>query len=292
MDSGAVVLLAVPVTVEEFGVEPFSAGTSDYMRTMVGSDPIDVAWSARYQSVATAVQLMMAAALEAGASIVRKASARDLAKATERYREIIIVAHWKGAAIAACDIRSDTAELATALDRSRVASLRLLAAEIGDASPESCASVLNRFIDFEGIHEHEAEVPDLSIRESVDYLGIRAWRRELLNSELGRMLIPGCRLELADGLHSPEQVDKTIAKDFAGVLDFSSCDSSVSAQYVKDRRRSACTVIFDSNKLLPQARFRILATTFQVMKETRDCYLNSRVEVERLLVKSLGNRGN
>lgn len=289
MDCSAIVLFAVPVNREEFGAEPFSETTSDYMRALVGKDAIDVAWNARYRPVADAAQLLIAACNGAGVPIVRKARTRDLAGATERYAEIVIAAHWKGPAVVSFDIRATSPELATALEESHMFALRSLASDILAVPPESCAAAFNRFIDFAGLHTHENPKRTGNIKESVDFFSVQTERRELLDSTLGRLVIPGCRLEFADGMYSRAQVERTIAAKFSGVLDFSTCDSSAPAQHVKDVRRNACSVIFDNAKLLPQARFQVLAATVQVMKKARLSYLEARAEVERALVEKFKN---
>ncbi len=64
-----------------------------------------------------------------------------------------------------------------------------------------------------------------------------ARQRSELDELFAGLVLPGNRLELFDGLHSKESIEKAIAPQFNGILDLTTCTSTVLADYISSRRR-------------------------------------------------------
>jgi hypothetical protein len=65
----------------------------------------------------------------------------------------------------------------------------------------------------------------------------KARRRDELDELFHGLLRPGNRLELFDGLHAKEVVDDALDQRFDGMLDLTTCNSTVLADFLARRRR-------------------------------------------------------
>ena len=85
----------------------------------------------------------------------------------------------------------------------------------------------------------------LSVLESDDTRFAR--QRDHLDSMFKGLLRPGNRLELFDGLHSKESVEEALSTHFEGVLDLTSCTSTILGDYLGAKRKHRMrTVQFNS----------------------------------------------
>jgi hypothetical protein len=88
----------------------------------------------------------------------------------------------------------------------------------------------------------DADIDEPRLDDAVDEVAEHpvtrsARRRDALDALFQGLLRPGNRLELYDGLHSKEAVEAAIAPTFEGVIDLTTCTSTVLADHVSAKRR-------------------------------------------------------
>jgi hypothetical protein len=157
------------------------------------------------------------------------------AQASKESKVIVVMAHGRNSEVAFEDLASGHSRQdwrRRALQRSSPLA-QWVAVRLGQEAL-SIVDVFNESL--------KAELPDepdgskeIIVRESD--ITCKARRREVLDSIFIEMIRPGNRLELLDGLHSKEVFEAAIAADFAGVLDFTACTSTILADYVARRRK-------------------------------------------------------
>lgn len=290
------VLVGVPIEWPSFLRAAFDP-QRDYLRRFA-ADP-EPAWSrpgGYAQTVATPLRALLEQARGLGAHCIADARLEDLADASRRFDAVIVLAHWKGAGVAAEDlIVIDAAAIAGRLDADpqtatvamqirsslprsvfhhKLAALGSLLRSAEDG-PKRLASLLNRHV----LEPAPAAEPAPgAFRVVARPETIAAARRACLDTLLGGLLRPGNRLELADGLVDAQTVDAHIAANFDGVLDLTSCEAHALANHLDHQRFGALRIVQFERPLVPEMAAITIVRTVQRMADGEHDYLHARTQ--------------
>ncbi|WIY24528.1 hypothetical protein [Parasedimentitalea psychrophila] len=173
-----------------------------------------------------------------------EATLQDLTEVTESgARLILILAHWR-------DFELFDDDLTDAARKNLVA---YRAAPAPAARDPGLHAVLHSR-DFERSHN---AIRSMGTWLNEDYLECapiheRADRRFFLEEIAGENVFPGYALELRDGMHFAEECAKSIASDWAGILDLAVCNSAELAEVLKAEQD--CRQVITNERLKHPAR--------------------------------------
>ena len=208
-------------------------------------------WENDYRKeTAAPVESLIEAALQSGVNVKRGATLHDLTEGSSAADVVIVVSHWKGPNVSADDI-----PIVGPADGLPQSVERIRARLSGDRSPIAVElDAVLRQIESSGHFVRIAQlvgaldgyVEARPRSPIIEHSITRMTRRRCqLDTLLHGVLSPGNRLELFDGLHDVKEVEQAIAPGFKGVLDLTTCTSSVLGEHIdRTRDRMIRTVNF------------------------------------------------
>ena len=234
--SDCALLVAVPLTVEEFESDVLAAVVSDtskargdYAFGMARNVGVQGAWNDNGKRIAELCECLIDDARRLGFRYVSaRATGHTFAQAFGSGATVVlIVAHWREPGfIVASDLRAETPELVEKI--------------AADTSDEFCVRLAM----------HRPSRPYTASDESATRFA-RDWllgfigsfnERDLdgacdeLDRRLAGSLVPGNCLELRDGYHKADTLVGRIPSEWAGIVDLGVCHSLRLAQSLKDNR--------------------------------------------------------
>jgi hypothetical protein len=263
-----VLLLAAPTTRTEFAARVLE---SDWLAKYAPGDgdpastesAIDETWQDYRDLVGDPLRRLAEQAKEFPISVVRGATLADLSEATRSSEVVILFAHWKGFEIHVDDLLAgdSPARWLAAAERADVPMGHLLTKwlrrevdppslwrRLIGARPRPLIDLLTAALKSPDGIEAGPRIVD-HVRESP--LTAASVRRAILDVIFDGLLRPGNRLELYDGLHDCETIDRAIAPDFHGWLDLTTCTSTILADYLGSTRRHSMRLVqFDREQHL------------------------------------------
>ncbi|MGH8070205.1 MAG: hypothetical protein ACRERE_34155 [Candidatus Entotheonellia bacterium] len=308
-------LFGIPVNQEEFVSR---VSESDYLRRFNSLDHnaaerqayLESAWENEHRPwVADPFGELMEAALRLDVDVRTQATLATLREVTAQRSVVVVFAHWKGPEIVYEDLVAPVDECAFVervrendrplnrwlLDRFRNIGLR----------EATAISPVRRwpFWPFASRHDQplhgildeclSAEIPEhLSVEDGVDevlehQMTRAARRRDTLNALFQGLLRPGNRLELFDGLHAKEVVESIIAPDFEGVLDLTTCTSTVLADFIAARRDLRLRTVQFPTVQEPLWAAKCVKATIELIAAAEFSYLEARNLILRKLEEAL-----
>jgi hypothetical protein len=280
-------LIGVPVNFEEYFEQvKKSDWLAKYKPDKSNKDPVSFvreSWNDEYQPyVAAPLCVLIDRAQELGVRVKMKATLCDLTTATDEGNVVILFAHLKG-----CGITSD--DLAGILKSSAL--IELLKKDAGNLAmwlasqlrgPRSLEEILNEALEV-NLNERDLDRTVDKILES--RLSKCTRRRDEIDHLL--KIRPGNRLELFDGLHDRKCIGQAISQRFTGLLDLTTCTSSVLADYLlKERHNSFRMVQFEhAQKFIWHAYCVKIAINLHI--EHGMSYLDSRRSASDILQKEV-----
>lgn len=233
-------------------------------------------WRGRYErEVALPLSRLVREAQAWDFHVIREAKLEDIAWATRRSEVVIVIAHWKSERVVPTDLICPRIE--TFVQRLQgmeaMLSLRLRLDEAKHARQIT-----------EILEEHVAAgvapptpSPDDAFPVIAHPGTLRARRRDEIDALFQGLLRPGNRLELADGLHDAQDVERSIDPGFEGVLDLTACQARVLANYVDRRRRGSCGVVQFERDVMPDvAALGVMRTLELCVQDRAVDYLDAR----------------
>ncbi|HEY8157595.1 MAG TPA: hypothetical protein VIF10_02720 [Methylobacter sp.] len=278
--SGAL-LLALPTNQADFLARIES---SDYLRRF-SIDPKG-SWRLTYQDVAEAWLAIAEAASHAGMAVFENVSLSDLSLATKQFQTVVLVSHWKGPAVLPEDLTDkNPQEYVAKAQQAATASALCLQQAFALKPPHSMIDVCQIMTNFiqttDAWRKHHGD--DFEVAASP--FTIQSWNRDELDSLFGGVLMrPGNRVEFADGLYDKETVKDAVDGNFQGLLDLTTCTSTVLSDYlVRTSRARYRTVQFEKPQK-PALTGLLLERTFHLYAEGMS-YSTARVQAYKDLVK-------
>jgi hypothetical protein len=311
-------LIGVPVDYEEFEQR---IKTSDWLSKFYdrGSEPallaqsVKARWEQEYSPlVADGLQKLLEIAEKLNIQLFRSATIEALGRATQTKQVVILFAHWKGPEILnddfivppnatkfAAEVHGSESPLADWL-RSRFSEIETSNGGRGLLSWSSISralrrtkrpvktvrEVLNDALHTPLVDNNRNQI--IGVDEVLEHNVSRsARRRDEIDRLFASLLRPGNRLELFDGLHSKEQIEAAIAPTFGGILDLTTCTSTVLADHIsKKRHKRLRTVQFASvQEFLWCAN--CVAGTLQLVANGGMSYQSARVTASAVLEESI-----
>jgi len=251
-------LVGVAATFDDF-VE--CAATSDYLLKFkpAENDPdrrlrLKAAWDETYNPmVGSPITELIDQARRLGVTVFPRATLDDVRTASARCGVLIVLTHWKGSEILYEDI-SPACTTDMILDRARLHPGSLAAWMIektanhkgggwffrGRRKPPSIIKLLREAVELGWGTEPRDRIVDAQEALSVT---LRARRRAEIDKMFAGLICPGNRIELFDGLHTKEMFERAISQTFHGLLDLTTCTSTILADHVSRTRAASLRLI-------------------------------------------------
>jgi hypothetical protein len=267
-------LFATPVSREEFDEAARPDRVSDYLAGQFRGRTAAELWAEQYRNTADTAQQLDRTARELGVAVFRRATLADFAKATCLYGCIIVFAHWRGVIYRESDFQVDAREIANRIRCDAI--LRSIRFEQTGVQP--LLDALNAAVTSMSLLDTlPAAIAADGRRTPV--LG-RTLCRDLIDERLYGMVKPGNRMEFADGLHTPSDVERALCSTFNGELDLAMCNSAALATVIDLRRGSRLRHLHWPQYLLPEPQYLKVEWTLREMAATGGYYIPTRLSVE------------
>ncbi len=295
-------LLGMPISLPEFVSR---TGQSDWLAKFDRAEGTPTerhqhlvsVWERQYYPlVAEPLLELIDAASRLDVDVRSQATLRTIADTTTTRRVVILFGHWKGAEIANDDILPpknlqsfvERTGFDTPLTRwlrerfrqldseSRTAPRAFLHKLRWKTRPAATLVSILRDALTTPLAEGAAEADGID-RIIQHELFVAANRRDELDSLFDGLLKPGNRLELFDALHAKEAVESAVAPDFDGVLDLTTCNSTVLANHLATRRDFRFRTVQFPTVLEPLLATQYLKATLELMRTAALPYLQARV---------------
>jgi hypothetical protein len=268
------VLFAIPVNWEEYDCLARQGSRSDYISGMLaGHDPASI-WASDYRHVASAAQGLINTAQDVKAGICQKAALKDFFDATTRFQTVVLFAHWRGAMFRPSDLFGDLGDILYRMHRHPL----LRRVQLKRRDEEAVVDALNELVE------------DLTLLDALPRSLAEAGRRshtvgqtlcrDLIDEALSGVVIPGNRVELIDGLHTPADVEGALPGGFSGALDLALCNSEALATYIDLRRGNRVQHLHWPAVLSPIPQLLKVQKTLQLMATFGGTYIDTRLSLE------------
>jgi hypothetical protein len=251
----------------------------DYVRNVLRgyTTPCDVIWKAVEPALGVGATQLFDTCERLSVNVVRCVGKPELAVAARASDVIVILAHWKGPEISCLphDLLLPLQDLKEPL--SQCVAKRVLSGEkhvdhLLGMHERIAKDIAARWLN-EAIDGWEKWLPFGGlIGDSAGYAYIsnaygRNYARSVIDEIFGAdKLLPGARLELADGLWSPSEIAECFPKLWGGVCDFACCTSEYLAEETKCRRPKGLFRA-DSRYLKPRNLFAALQKIIPILLE-------------------------
>ena len=242
----------------------------DYVRAILKGYRVssDAIWSKLQTVLEIQANQLFRVCEEFEVAVMLRAGMPELTVAAEMSDIIIILAHWKAPIVSY--LPSDVVGPPSSMDRPllqcvgrRILAADKTAAKLVDMHERAARDALARWLN-EAIgswqnwlpYEHFVRSDDQTVIVS-SALG-RNYARSVIDDIFGdECLLPGARLELADGLWRPADIAACFPDGWCGVCDFFCCTSEYLAEETKCQRPEALFRA-DSRCLIPKQAFAAL----------------------------------
>lgn len=200
----------------------------------------------------------------AGVRVTERAGLKELRDALARYENVVVLAHWKGPDVHSNDL-PDTVEMITEVGQALGVNETSLIATSVRAARNAVKLALNERI--RAWADWPPELLPLGEDDVVvgDYYG-RCLAREFIDAALVDRstceLVPGARLELADGLWSAKNIANCFPEGWDGICDFVCCRSLYLSDIVKEHTRAGL-IRADARYLQPERVFEVVRGTLE-----------------------------
>lgn len=250
-------------------------GPSDYIRGMLRGRFPDLVWAEDYAHVAQAAQRLITTARKLDVGVYEQATLNDLHMATQLFKYVIVFAHWRGIIFRQTDFVADFQVISERLNRHP----ELQKITLGNKTTEDLVNAFNGAME-DGQQLLETLPPSLAEAGRRSRVIGQTLCRDLIDEALAGLVNPGNRLELFDGLHTPDEVEASIWPDFTGELDFGLCNSAALATFLDLRRGNRISHLHWPDYLLPGPQFVKVETTLKQMAIRGGGYIQARLMVE------------
>lgn len=306
-------LFGIPVTKSDF----LSRGSdSDFLAKYASEDGDSegresrrkAVWESEYRRwVAEPLSLAARCGADIGATVDIQATLASLDRCSASHRVVIIFSHWKGPDILNDDLLPGSTERiverAADWDSALGRWLRQRLREEGIIDTpgprrarwslwgfakrprQTLRDILQAALDAD-VDDHDTD------RGNVDQIiehrqTRRTRRRDALDERFAGFLRPGNRLELFDGLHAKDAVEAVIAPAFDGVLDLTTCTSTILADYISGRRGARLRTVQFPAEQEPWWAALCVKATLQLLAVSDLTYLEARTRARHELEKAV-----
>lgn len=288
------VACCLPLTLAEAKAD-FEAGHDrDFVRSVVREYPstsFEGTWAAFLSAEMASVQTTLKEAEQAGVTVVQRATLAHVAALSRRFEVVTLLTHWRGGALFADQVRDLPGALQKVRSGEGVASKSVRAQLISDrialseVNAERFVSAANRSL---LSHDLGPSRCPLDWHTSRHLVYREHANRGAFDSEFTPEVIPGNRIEFADGLRSAEDVAAAVAPDFQGVLDLTICNSIIAVEAIKLRYRFTC--IGNREVIELGDRLALYAAVILVISSTKMNYVEAVREIRQSVLNTLRSK--
>jgi hypothetical protein len=282
-------LIGVPLDYEAFraavrGSDWLSKFDEPFLDGVERERALRLRWESQYEPlVADPIEHVLRLARANGLRVETRATLDSL-RHIGGERLVVLFGHWKAWEVSPSDLhaadRPPRALAAAMLERasgSDTATARRLCEELRDfiahadgSPPRSLKRLFRpsprktlREILSDAIVEPSADdpAPGNGVDEVLEHESVRlARRREEIDRLFQGLLRPGNLLELFDGLHAKEAVGEALPADFDGILDLTTCTSTILSEYlIRERDYELRTIQFPTPREFARAAPAVLS---------------------------------
>ena len=208
---------------------------------------LDCPWETYEAENAERCAVLATRASCAGVTVVQNACLDDLTEATSDATIVIFVSHWKGPEVGPDDLVGDLEFFRSRIDDESAAGLWFKRALRGKAFQDltEVRVLLNDFVD-----RYDALASEHGFEVKATPFALSSANRDVLDSLFAPGLVPGNRVEFADGLKAKEDVSRAVSSGFRGILDLTTCTSTYLSDYLSRQSRGRYrTVQFDREQI-------------------------------------------
>lgn len=257
-------------------------------------------WESGFDKVAAATITLADTARSLGVMVSTDATLSDLRALFEARSVVTIVAHWRGPDVHADDILADHVAVIDRLeddDSAVAAAIRsglrpgwkdwILRAPEGAAQNSRLAEVLDRRMSCEPALRPAPE----GTTWHMDASTLRHLNRKALEDWWPQAFAGANQLELADGLHAPENVMASVPPHWSGIADFSNCRSAQLIDGVK-QGRSDRMIVANEHETNPLRRMGLLSVVYDLLASGSRNYAEIRIALADGLTRDFGRQGH
>ena len=285
--------IALPLQFDEVVAALHGGAYCDYVGRgrFVGS--AQELWDECLAAVADTAKDLAGLAKSLGVQVVLSARLRDLKSLFSTCVVVTVVAHWRGPELTADDLLIAPEEIAQRIVSEESEFARLLRAGF----PKDITGELETLSEERQRKSRLAEALDRRLRlrpPLLPRLAVGYWHldpvtlyhsnRKAIERWAQDAFAQASRLEFADGLFSPDEIARVVPSDWAGIADFSSCQSAQLADAIKDDRVDR-VLITNERETNPIRRMIVLSAVYETLDTGQYNYLSARRQVLRNLLK-------
>lgn len=239
-------LLVLPTNEKDFYCR---ITASDYLRRFKMNPALS--WRKTYlPEVAEPLQALVERAKGVGVAVFENASLVDLSLATRDFQTVMLVSHWKGPGVLPDDlVEKDPMAYRARVNQAASASASWLRREFAAPPPggiDAVRQTMAKFIETQNVlRERMSGQFELVASDFT----IKTWNRDELNQLFSGLMHPGNRIEFTDDLYAKESVAAAVDRGFKGILDLTTCTSTVLSDHLARMSRGAYfSVQFDQEQ--------------------------------------------
>jgi hypothetical protein len=260
---------------EQFEADLKVGSLKDFARSIYRRYPSQTpkgVWDGVLESVAARVLEIMDEVSERGVHVVENATIADLPSLFGTCDVVTILSHWRPGWIFADQIRDPSAieaklaaspnALTTQLREAGRALLSDLSAATAEPFPKAFCRVANSLMASSDLGPSVCP-PEWHRSDNLTYR-VHA-NRAALDAMFVDEVVPGNRMEFADGVRSIDDILAAIPAGFEGTLDLTVCNSIMAAEEIK--RRSRLTCLASEREVDLTLRMEIYAEAMRVIDE-------------------------
>lgn len=279
--------LALALPMDFCAVEAATRGGpyADYVARAASFGSPRQIWAQGFEKVSASAQALASEARELGAVVVADATLHDLRGLFSTCTVVTIVAHWRGPALDASDIRIDPQLFIDRLDREDSETADLIRAGLPPGWQAQVlkatgiaaqTSRLAELLDKRMRRKPYLVPPHDGIEWHLEPATLRHANRDALDAWWPEALACGNRLELSDGLHSAQSIAACVPEDWSGIADLSNCQSAQLIESIKQAREDRI-VIANERETNPLSRMALLCVVYEMLAKNPYNYVERRI---------------
>lgn len=280
--------LALPAALDDVEAALTGGRYSDYVGRSGQRSAVDI-WHGGLARVAAGMKSLADHARSRGVRVIEHAAREHLTSLFEECDVVTVVAHWRGPDLTPADLRCGTLSFARRVADDPSVTAGLLREGLPPnwertlhdlPSDHMRSSRLAEMLDLRLAREPALVPPVAGTSWSMNATTRRHFNRACLDAWAQDAIVPGNRLELADGLHSADEIGSCIPTRWRGIADFSNCQSAQLIDAIK-RDDPERLVVANERETNPLLRFAVLHVVYDMVAETRANYADARIAVAR-----------
>jgi len=283
--------IALPLSREEVEAALAGGPYRDYVGRNGAVQNAKRLWNGTFADVAQAATELAGSADRLGVQVVMRATLADLGGLLAKCDVVTVVAHWRGAALSPRDLR-----IAPSVISERILTQTTpFATALRAGLPQHWFGSADAAGSDRRFRSRLAELLDQRLRGQpflmpcpdgvpwhVDAVSLHHMNRDALDAAWPDAFEPGNRLELADGLHAPNALGRSVPPQWSGIVDLSNCMSAQLVSAIKQGHPER-SVICNEGATDPLTRLPVLTALYGMLAREPINYIDARFRLATVL---------